>query len=257
MDSRLIIPTTEIRRLYEFLGKWSLKTRQAILEDFARKDSKKDLLVEMVNRSLKHFGDFSNVEEEFLRVDNKRMKLPDHVNRNDKKRTNHIVKLIGSLNCDSSNTCNIKYIEREIDPRRSTYSTYDYGGNASHSGTGGIDFIGWDETYNKPFIGEVKTPKDKEAFYALVQVLMYFVEISTPYQIERCNRYLLFKKELKPKQDFALGIILTDFHKRSTAYQSTLEKTKSLASYLSEHIEQIHNIQFLDFAEPYKEFVIL
>lgn len=145
--------------------------------------------MEIVDRSAKHFESYTNIDEEFLPADNKRGELPIQVNPKEDKKTNDIVKLIESLNCDSSHSINIRYIEREIDPRRSTYAKYDFGENASGSGTGGIDFIAWDETYNKPFIGEIKTPRDKESFYALIQVLMYFVELSTPSQIERCNKH--------------------------------------------------------------------
>ncbi len=257
MTKRLLIPTTEVRRLYEFLGKCSLETRHSILKDFDRADSKRDILVKIVNRSAKHFKSFSNIDEEFLRNDHKRKELPVDARTKEKKRTNDIVKLIQNMSNGKGANYKIRYIEREIDPRRSTNAEYDFGERASHSGTGGIDFIGWDETNKKPFIGEVKTPTDKEAFYALIQVLMYFVEVSTPLQIERCNKHLLFKRKLKVNQEFSLGIVLTDFHKRSAKYQSTLVRAKSLASYVCNGIDQIHSIQFLDFADPYNEFTAL
>lgn len=249
-NPRIIIPTTEIRRFYSLLDLFNARTTIGISKDINRSKNKKKKFVKIVNNSYEHFTSYKNLEENFIPDRVNRKPLPNGNNNGRYKSTGEVIKALK----DANGKIGIDFIEREIDPRRATCSIYDFGGPASHSGTGGIDFIAWKN--NKPFIGEVKTRTDKNAFYAFVQVLTYWSELSTPNQIERCNNFKLFGKDLD-NQEFSLGIIFADYNHNSKIKNQILTQTKELAKYVIENIKQIYSIDFLNMTKPFTKFEIL
>ena len=81
------------------------------------------------------------------------------------------------------------FVEREINPRRTTSGFYSNKQPATSSGAGGIDVLLRSPQTGFPTVGEVKVRKDKNAFFALIQGMTYAVELSTPSQRARLKRH--------------------------------------------------------------------
>ena len=114
--------------------------------------------------------------------------------------------------------------------------------------------MGWENTLNSPVIGEIKTKGDENAFFALIQLLNYFTELSTSNQIKRCNKHNLFKTKLTPKQKFVLVVLFADFNHNSQRQKDILQETKLLAKYILPKLKQIKAIEFLNMTKPFKKF---
>ena len=75
---------------------------------------------------------------------------------------------------------------------------------------GWIDYVALAE--NRPILGEIKWRTDKNPFYALIQLLTYLSEISTPNQIARANEHNLFGVQLHATSPFDLHIFLANIN---------------------------------------------
>ena len=251
----VIVPTTKLRHYYEFLKLMNQSSTGDMAQSICKSINNKKILIDSIKESMKHFSKYCNTEN-FINTKPKRKSLqPNNNNRgmyaNDKEVLYDLIyrqsRLIASEEM------------REIDPRRATLSKYESGLSAKGTGVGGIDFLAWDQELNLPFIGEVKTSTDKDAFYALIQVLMYFSELSTQNQIERANIYNLFgeNKKMKRNQKFSLGIIFSDYSSRNDANTDILDNAKIIAKYVTKEIRQIHSIVFYNMKKPFKNLEVL
>ena len=252
-QSRITIPTTELRRFYGFLKLFNSKTILEISKDINKSKNKQNKFIKMINDSYKHFSKFNNQYEEFLPFANKRKPLPSVTSNKKYKNTEEVIKELEG----SKHNLRISYIEREIDPRRSTLAKFDYGKSGRSSGTGGIDFLGCENILDKPVNGEIKTKGDGNAFYSLIQLLNYFTELSTPNQILRCNKYNLFQANLKQNQKFVLIVLFSDFNHNSKRQKDILNETIILSKYILKNYTQIEKIEFLNMTKPFKNFAVL
>lgn len=236
-NGKILIPTTELRHFYNFIKLFNTNT---ILEISKELNNNKDRLIKIVKKSQKHFLIYNNVRQNFFPKETRKA-LPKFNPEGLFENTNQVVKKLKNDNGKSG----IEYVAREVDPRRTKNAIFDNGRLGTSSGTGGIDFIGWHK--NMPLIGEIKTKSDTTAFQALIQVLTYFTELSTPNQIKRCNNHNLFKnRKLKENQKFILGIVFADFNYNSISRKKILEQTLELAKYIKPHINQIASIKFIE-----------
>jgi hypothetical protein len=139
-----------------------------------------------------------------------------------------------------------EYMEREVSPLRTTHAIYSNNLPAKSSGTGGLDFIGWNTSRNLPVLGEIKVKEDQNPFYALIQLLTYLSEISTPNQIDRINNYKHFGTAncLSSNTKFYLYIISCRQLNPKKKYDLLLPSTKALAKNLSAKINIIEDIIF-------------
>ncbi len=115
------------------------------------------------------------------------------------------------------------------------------------SGSGGIDFIGLNCKKSLPILGEIKVKGDQNAFYALIQLLTYLAELSTPNQIARINKHKLFKNnfDFSSEASFYLYILLV-FEKMGEEKEKILNETMKLAGKLEKpQIQEIEKIVFL------------
>jgi hypothetical protein len=116
-----------------------------------------------------------------------------------------------------------RYVGREINPWRTTRSTFSDGTPASSTGAGGIDYLARTVgDRERPVLGEIKVGSDKTAFYAFVQLLNYLSKFATRNQIDRCNRFLTFGGSVEDPPAFHLHILLADFNDRGTKGQTIL-----------------------------------
>jgi hypothetical protein len=93
-------------------------------------------------------------------------------------------------------------------------------------GAGGLDLLlDWDGT---PTVGEIKAPGDATMFLALVQALMYGVEISTPAQLRRLRTH--YEASFgRVRDDARTGLALIY---RESDTPRLLRRTKDLAQLL-------------------------
>lgn len=243
------IPVTKLREFYKFLRLFSTDTEIEILKDFNRKENFKKL-IEIYEDSKVHFEKFCSVDK-FI-GDSKRKNLPEKpmlINN-----TNDVITVLNSKNNNiikNSQSLNFEYIEREISPLRITGGVYfETGKSGKSSGTGGLDFIGWNKKSNLPILGEVKVKNDENPFFAIIQLLTYLSELTTKNQIKRINYTNLFKNQIKSNSGFYLYILVSNYNKRSNQKMILLDESKKLAKNLQSNIKEIKEIVFLKLDTP-------
>lgn len=241
------IPINKLRNFYESLAKLGLSTdtQLCIVKDINREDKYKRL-ISLYEESKKDFSDYENIDVPFLpkKLDH-RKKLPDPNKIGTISTTQEVISVLLGRNpeIDVGDECyNFKYIEREVPTCRTPKTKSEAG--IKKSGAGGIDFIGSNDKL--PILGEIKVEGDQNAFYALIQLLTYLSELSTPNQIERIIKMNPFGNisDFPSKNSFYLYIVLV-FSEYGTLKQQILTETKKLAAHLEQGIQEIEKIVFL------------
>jgi hypothetical protein len=251
-----IVPNTELRSFYRTLSKmsFSTSTQLALLTDLNRKDNY-DHLVKMYENSFYHIKRIYNNDEPIIGDSSKRKSLP--VPGTKIKKTNELVSLLSdkiNITHDTDPSYNFKYIDREIAPLRTTSAKFDTGKSAKSSGNGGIDFIGWNTANELPILGEIKINNDQNPFYAIIQLLTYLSEISTPSQIARCNTHKLFNgKQLTIDQEFYLYVVLHNYRIENNSLKNILELSRNLAQNITVKIAQVKEIKFFTYKPDKKQ----
>ena len=187
-DDPLIIPTTRLRKFYEFLRSICWKHfHLAIGHGIAQYPKQLALLCQVSN---KEFSVYRNSEPLLPR---KRNKLPP-MTRAGIAGTNDFVSILQNspepYSVHGMPALNFRYIEREVSPRRTTNANFATGESGKSSGTGGMDILLYSEDGNLPIIGEVKVGNDTNPFLALIQALTYAVELSTQNQLQRLRKWV-------------------------------------------------------------------
>ncbi|RPH49077.1 MAG: hypothetical protein EHM85_15120 [Desulfobacteraceae bacterium] len=265
--SRKIIPITELRYFYKSLSELRLSTitQLQIVEDITRKENFTKL-ISWYNESKKHFAEkYENSEESFLPDD---LSHRRSLSINDKaiSSTQDVISVFNEkqkedglihVKVEDDHNYDFCYIEREVSPYRTTNSEFVTGKSGKSSGTGGVDFIGWNPTKKLPILGEIKVGGDQNPFYALIQLLTYLSELSTPNQIKRINKYKLFGNipDLTHETSFYLYILLVNKDPFKIK-KGILSKTQKLAADLKKPaIPEIEKIVFLNMNSKTKEIL--
>ena len=240
----IIIPITKLRNFYDSLSKLSLSTitQLNIVKDINRKDNYKKL-ISLYEESKKHFAEYKNIDEAFL-PGSYRKPLPIEVATI--SNTQDVISVFQERNPEikvGDSEYNFNYIEREVPTHRVTKTNSKAG---RKSGAGGIDFIGFNCKNSFPILGEIKVKSDQNAFYALIQLLRYLSELSTPNQIDRIKEHNLFKNNFTftYKTSFYLYILLVS-EKIGNKKNELLKETQELAAHLEQDIQEIEKIVFL------------
>jgi len=244
-----IVPSSELRYFYASFTKlnFSTKTQTFIAEDLLRKNNP-EKLVELYKRSFEHISRVYNNPSEEMTGKSKRKPLP--VSSGPIKKTTDVVSWLAKgtpITVTSSPGYSFEYVNREVSPLRTTHAEYDTQIPASRSGTGGLDFIGWNLQSNLPVLGEIKVEGDQNPFYALIQLLTYLSEMSTPNQINRINLNPLFGFGRNLPEDVKFHLVILSCRKDTTRgkYSMILPATKLLAKKITGRIDQIKDIVFL------------
>ena len=257
----IIIPITKLRYFYKSLAelRLSTKTQLNIVEDFSRKENYKQL-ISWYKESKNHFAEkYENIKESFLpnTLANRR-RVPHNVATISS--THDVISVLQErnpeINVDNSDY-NFRYIQREVPTYRTTNAKSEVGIKGK-SGSGGIDFIGFDCKNLLPILGEIKVKGDQNTFYALIQLLTYLSELSTTNQIKRINKHKLFGNipDLTDETSFYLYIILA-YTNSSDIKKEILSKTQTLAAHLEEEIQEIEKIVFLKMHPETKNITII
>lgn len=256
------IPITKLRHFYKSLGELSLstKTQLSIVKDINRKLNYKNLISWYTDSRNIFAKKYINDENFFPpNYEAQRTPLPNNVT-NISSDEDVISILYHNEICKIDGTSNLKYdfryIEREVSPYRTT-NAEDEDGKRGKSGSGGIDFIGLNDNDGLPILCEIKVKTDENPFYALIQLLTYLSELSTPNQIKRINKYDLFKNksDFNSKTSFYLYILLV-FEKYSDIRNDLLNETQELAVHLEQNIQEIEKFVFLKMHPDKKDKII-
>jgi hypothetical protein len=243
-----IIPITKLRYFYESLAKLGLSTdtQLSIVKDINREDKYKRL-ISLYTESKKHFAEYENVDEPFLPDDLSHRQIPSK-NVETILSTPDVISVLQERNPEivvDDSDYNFKYIQREVPTYRTTNAKSEVG-VIGKSGAGGIDFIGFNCKHHLPILGEIKVKGDQNTFYALIQLLTYLSELSTPKQIERIDKTNPFENisGFSSKRSFYLYILLV-FTKYGILKEQILTETQKLASHLEQDIQEIEKVVFL------------
>ena len=242
------IPTTELRAIYNLLRMLSTNTRRQISDDFNRKENYIKL-ADIYNRSKKHFEKYENINEPFLSAAPRKplcksgstiTKTNDVTSAFEENSENIIV--VDGLGYD------FRYIDREVSPIRTTNAEFDTGMSGQSSGTGGLDFIGWNLKDQIPVLGEIKVKNDEDPFFALIQLLTYCSELSTGNQIKRINETQLFGTRTTIYKPFYLYVILVDYNSTKNPDLSVLfENAKNIGTKIKTYLdEDLKEVVFLN-----------
>ncbi len=195
------IPQTQMRRFYETLRMLNAADiHQVICEYLSGADARLDRVREMFGSSVKHAEQYRNEEEHFHdRCD------PDWHSSYSADRGEFARALVArlkkrgivSLSCRDDDL-GFEIVDYEVSPMRTTGSFFDDGTSGKKSGVGGMDLLLRSTMTNRPIIGEVKAPTDTNIFLALIQALVYAVELSTPAQLSRLQRHYNWPDRLIP-----------------------------------------------------------
>lgn len=242
------IPITKLRNFYESLAKLGLAsdTQLSIVKDINRAD-KYNRLISLYTESKTHFAEYANIDEPFLPDDlAHRKSLPDPDEIEIILTTRDVISVFQKnpeINVDDSGY-SFTYKEREVPTCRTPKTEFEAG--IKKSGSGGIDFIGFNCKNRLPIFGEIKVGGDQNTFYALIQLLTYLSELSTPNQIERIIKNNPFGNisEFQSKKSFYLYILLV-FEKYGKLKEQILTETQILADHLEQNIQEIEKIVFL------------
>ncbi|MBN1971052.1 MAG: hypothetical protein JW870_16920 [Candidatus Delongbacteria bacterium] len=248
------IPITKLRNFYKSLSelRLSFETQLNIAKDFNRKENFGQL-ISMYKESKEHFAlKYENVNEPFC---SKSLRKFNPSNKDVISKTQDVVSVFQTNNCKvkviNDSNYDFNYIEREVSTFRTTNSVFETGLSGKSSGTGGIDFIGINTKDSLPILGEIKVAGDQNAFYALIQLLTYLSEMSTPNQITRIIKSNLFSVNIKPATSFYLYLVFTHFSGRK---REILNEVIKLARNLANaDLQEIQEIVFLNIDKYTKE----
>ncbi|MBM2816969.1 MAG: hypothetical protein HW421_3731 [Ignavibacteria bacterium] len=245
-STKLIIPTTKLRNFYTSLSELRLRTETqlCIAEDINRNDNYNQLIT-FYEESRRHFEKYDNKSEKFLSEAPRKKSFQGKISIT---RTQDVISLFENSNnlitIENDSNYNFEYIAREVSTIRTTKAEFDTGESGKSSGLGGIDFIGWNQTKNLPIIGEIKLGNDKNPFYAIIQLLTYLSELTTPNQIQRIINTELFGKNflVNKESSFYLYLVLSDL---SIKQNEILKAAKDIAQHLKKpNISDIEEIVF-------------
>lgn len=214
----------------------------------------------MYEESKEHFSKYGNIDEPFLPPSiNGRTPLPVNV-----KTVSNTQDVISVLQEKQKSNKKIQahdsgydfiYLEREVPTCRTTDAMTERGIKGK-SGSGGIDFIGFNYNDKLPVLGEIKVKSDQNTFYALIQLLTYLSELSTRNQIDRINRHKLFGKDITEQSSFYLYILSVN-PIMGGIKREILSETQDLATRLEKDIKEIKKIVFLKMDSETKDITII
>jgi hypothetical protein len=244
MPRRKTIPTTKLRDFYNILRLLSPTTHETILDDYLRRGHVAHL-VDIYEESKKHFSHYKNIDERFR--SNAPRKPP--AKSSPIENTGHITAIFEEDRTQvvvNKKALNFEYLYRELSPIRTTRARKDTGKSGKGSGIGGIDFIARNLHHDLPILGEIKVNHDQTPFLALIQLLTYLSEMSTPNQRKRIKKWELFKDAFRSDDPFFLYILTCHSIKKTSNWDRILEKTMSLATRMKRTLpEDIKDIVFL------------
>ena len=178
------IPETALRNLYECLRDFPSKEfHLQCAKEFLRVPKELDKLI---GRSFDHFSFYDNREEPF----HQRGDAPTNSRQASLKLADQFAVALHALKSVSViGGLSFSYIDYDISPVRTTGNVrFESGASGADSGKGGADVLLVNNVDQTPIVGEIKAEKDATLLLALIQSLMYAIELATPNQRARLSQ---------------------------------------------------------------------
>ena len=193
-----VVPITRLRKLYKLLRVTPKDLHHAIAQGMANHPN---ALADLCIGDVERISNYNN-QEPFLPKRRSPLGAPQG---SVIERTNDLVGFLcsagGKFVVPGCPELECEYIERELNPLRTTRSVFETGGKARSSGGGGIDLLLLNKQDRTPVIAEVKVGEDTNCFFGLVQALTYAVELCTPHQHARLAKWLKDGYDVEISQD--------------------------------------------------------
>ncbi len=242
--AELILPTIPLESLYRRLRKL-VGTKQAKFEAVRSVLSERhgacgsEFLSELFRRSVSHSQFYRNIEESFC---------PERTaSGTSSNYARKLVQFLGNTSSVQITGSDLKLVDFEIFPFRTTYSCTEQGRPASSTASGGMDMLLVTNCGEqpRPVIGEIKA--DTEVVgptFALIQALMYASQMATPSQFERLAKQYpqVFSTLEINDPTVEICVFLESF---DACNANDLTFARELASSLQEDLVTIPSIRFV------------
>ena len=204
---RRIVPFTRLRKRYKRLGQTKVSTQHRREECDQQLAADAKPLVDEFREAVDLMESYDNRGEPFF-------PKTGRVEKTVKEGTVEVTRLLKQarlVDVREMESYSFKYVEREVNPLRTTRGDFFDG---TRSSAGGIDYVGLLQgNPPTPILGEIKARSDKDAYYAFVQLLTYLSELSSEAQFTRANE-VLFERRLVYPVRFDLHILLWKYNDR-------------------------------------------
>jgi len=191
----ILIPQTRLRRFYQTLrifGGIGITTQ---IVEYMNDRNRSERISRIIDESVRHFGRYQNVEEAFHGRPGGAHAVDEYVGEPEQFAKCLQARLRVAHNngvaIDAIHNGNLAYVDYELSPYRTTNHATMEDGMVGVSGAGGLDLLLVDHSDGAPVpvIGEIKAATDRDLFLALIQSLMYAVELSSQSQLQRLRHH--------------------------------------------------------------------
>ncbi len=207
-----VIPQTALRRFYELLR--GIPGSQDALARILGSAGGVEWLDDVFESSFAHFNRFQPRDMEFHPT---RPNAWNAESEPDPRFARRLVQILGKYrHVEVLERVDFIVVDYEIDARRARRSYFEDGISGRASGTGGIDFVGVSADHHL-VLAEVKAANDTSALLALIQLLTYASEMSTPNQRRRFEKAYRADIQVPLADRVDLYIVLQDTDARLLA----------------------------------------
>ena len=191
----ILIPQTRLRRFYQTLrifGGIGITTQ---IVEYMNDRNRSERISTIIDESVRHFDRYQNVGEAFHGRPGGPHAVDTYVGEPDQFAKCLQARLRVAHNngvaIDAIHNGNLAYVDYELSPYRTTNHATMEDGMVGVSGAGGLDLLLVDRSDGAPVpvIGEIKAATDRDLFLALIQSLMYAVELSSQSQLQRLRHH--------------------------------------------------------------------
>jgi len=149
---------------------------------------------------------------------------------------------------NASDGTNVGYVDYEISPYRTTGRAAMEDGRVGVSGCGGLDLLLVDNSGKQPIpiIGEIKADSDRDLFLALIQSLVYAVEIGSNSQRERLRAvYPNSFENLAENSQVDIYLLFEGNTNEVALFAEALELAHQLFTYEGEFRQLVRSVKFI------------
>ncbi len=183
--SSVIAPITPLRQFYDLLKLLDVPTFRELAELYCKHPKS---LIRLWNKSYECFEKYDNFAQDWGESNRRDLpKAPDQLS--DVSDTAEFTVFLKNNPICLADDLTYEFVQRELNPWRTRGGRFCNNAPATRSGRGGMDLLLRSKSSGFPVIGEVKVASDKNAFYALIQVMTYAVEMATPKQMKRLQEH--------------------------------------------------------------------
>ena len=256
-DGQYLIPQTSLRRFYETLRKLFTGIEiTTLMVNFLSDRGRSRNLSKLFDDSVRHFRRYENFAEGFHARDNNLPRAIDRYIGEPRNFANCLQARLRSYSrnglpltvTDGETAWQVKYVDYEISPYRTTGRAAMEDGRVGVSGVGGMDLLLVDDSGDRPIpiIGEIKADSDRDLFLALIQSLVYTVEIGSGTQLERLKTFYPNSFEtLANDSQVDIYLLFEGKTDEVALFDEALDLARQLFTYEGEFRQLVRSVKFI------------